>query len=98
MAFQKELGHEMPATAWRWIHLPGCARSGLSVSICNAHIRDIPASWYSEEAAGFGIPGAIRPNTAGIAADEGSFVYDSDYYGDDLPSGLAPSGQQGEFA
>jgi allantoinase len=77
-----ELGHEIAAHGWRWInyqnvpeeveraHLEQCMAS--IERLCGAR----PLGWYT---------GRDSPNTRRLVADHGGFLYDSDYYGDDLP-------------
>ena len=77
-----ELGHEIACHGWRWIHYQEIdeaterehMRRGVQV------IRDLtgaaPLGWYT---------GRDSPNTRRLVCDHGGFLYDSDYYGDDLP-------------
>lgn len=77
-----ELGHEIACHGWRWIHY-----QNIEESIERAHMRtaiDIiermtgsaPLGWYT---------GRDSPNTRRLVVETGGFLYDSDYYGDDLP-------------
>jgi len=77
-----ELGHEIVCHGWRWIHYQEVdeaterehMRLGVQV------IRDLtgaaPLGWYT---------GRDSANTRRLVCDHGGFLYDSDYYGDDLP-------------
>ncbi len=77
-----ELGHEIACHGWRWINY-----QQISEDIERQHMRlgldaiekmtgQKPLGWYT---------GRDSPNTRRLLADEGSTLYDSDYYGDDLP-------------
>jgi len=78
----KELGHEIACHGWRWIHY-----QGLEEAVEREHLRigmeiierltgEKPLGWYT---------GRDSPNTRRLVADHGGLLYDSDYYGDDLP-------------
>src|SRR5690606_4604515 len=77
-----ELGHEVACHGYRWIHY-----QSVSEGIEREHMRQCvevitrlrgrhPEGWYT---------GRDSPNTLRLVAEEGGFLYDSDYYGDDLP-------------
>ena len=77
-----ELGHEIACHGLRWIHY-----QGLSPEVERKHMEEgiaiikkltgkAPEGWYT---------GRDSPNTHRIVADNGSFLYDADNYGDDLP-------------
>ncbi len=77
-----ELGHEIACHGWRWIHY-----QDVDEAIEREHFRlgmqaiekltgQRPQGWYT---------GRDSPNTRRIVADDGGLLYDSDYYGDDLP-------------
>jgi putative urate catabolism protein len=77
-----ELGHEVACHGYRWIHY-----QSVSEAIEREHMRQCvdvitrllgrhPEGWYT---------GRDSPNTLRLVAEEGGFLYDSDYYGDDLP-------------
>ncbi len=77
-----ELGHEIACHGWRWISYQNVAED-----IERAHLQQAMASlqrltgahplgWYT---------GRDSPNTRRLLVDHGGFLYDSDYYGDDLP-------------
>jgi putative urate catabolism protein len=76
-----ELGHEVACHGYRWIHY-----QSVSEAIEREHMRQCvdvitrllgrhPEGWYT---------GRDSPNTLRLVAEEGGFLYDSDYYGDDL--------------
>ena len=75
-------GHELACHVYRWIHY-----QNLPVEVEREHMQRCvafftqllgrhPEGWYT---------GRDSPNTARLVADEGQFLYHSDYYGDDLP-------------
>ena len=75
-------GHELACHGYRWIHY-----QNLPVEVEREHMQRTeafitqqlgrhPEGWYT---------GRDSPNTARLVADEGQFLYHSDYYGDDLP-------------
>ncbi|HUN94173.1 MAG TPA: allantoinase PuuE [Burkholderiaceae bacterium] len=77
-----ELGHEITCHGWRWIHYQDVdeptEREHLATGV--RIIRELtgaaPLGWYT---------GRDSPNTRRLVVDHGGFLYDSDYYGDDLP-------------
>lgn len=77
-----ELGHEIACHGWRWI-----SYQNLDEAIEREHMRlgldaiekltgKRPLGWYT---------GRDSPQTRRLVADDGGLLYDSDYYGDDLP-------------
>jgi putative urate catabolism protein len=77
-----ELGHEIAAHGWRWIHYQQADEASerehmrLAVDAIEKCCGGRPLGWYT---------GRDSPNTRRLVVDEGGFEYDSDYYGDDLP-------------
>lgn len=77
-----ELGHEIASHGWRWIHYQNIHEATershleLAVEIQRALTGAAPLGWYT---------GRDSPNTRRLVVEHGGFVYDSDYYGDDLP-------------
>jgi len=77
-----ELGHEIACHGWRWIHYQAIdeAIERMHMKTAVQIIRDLtgsaPVGWYT---------GRDSPNTRRLVVDHGGFLYDSDYYGDDLP-------------
>jgi allantoinase len=77
-----ELGHEIAGHGWRWIHYQNVdeatEREHLrrGVEIIKRMTGDAPLGWYT---------GRDSPNTRRLVVEHGGFLYDSDYYGDDLP-------------
>ncbi|MFN3985438.1 MAG: allantoinase PuuE [Rhodocyclaceae bacterium] len=78
----KTLGHEIACHGWRWIHYQNMAED-----VEREHMRigmEIIERLTGERALGW-YTGRDSPNTRRLVADYGGFLYDSDYYGDDLP-------------
>ena len=77
-----DLGHEIACHGWRWIHYQNMdeATEREHMRIGMAIIRELtgntPLGWYT---------GRDSPNTRRLVVEHGGLVYDSDYYGDDLP-------------
>jgi putative urate catabolism protein len=77
-----ELGHEIACHGWRWIHYQdvdeATEREHLrqGVEIIRRLTGRAPEGWYT---------GRDSPNTRRLVVEHGGFVYDADYYGDDLP-------------
>ena len=77
-----ELGHEIACHGWRWIHYQQMDEATerehlrIGMQIIESMTGHRPLGWYT---------GRDSPNTRRLVADHGGFLYDSDYYGDDLP-------------
>ena len=77
-----ELGHEIACHGWRWIHYQNIDEATerehmrIGVDIIRRMTGAAPLGWYT---------GRDSPNTRRLVADHGGFLYDADYYGDDLP-------------
>ena len=77
-----ELGHEIACHGWRWIHYQQIDEATerehmrIGMQIIEELTGQRPLGWYT---------GRDSPNTRRLVADDGGLVYDSDYYGDDLP-------------
>ena len=77
-----ELGHEIACHGWRWIHYQTLDEATerehlrLGLEIIQNLTGQRPLGWYT---------GRDSPNTRRLVADDGGLLYDSDYYGDDLP-------------
>ncbi len=77
-----DLGHEIACHGWRWIHYQNMdeATEREHMRLGMAIIRELtgttPLGWYT---------GRDSPNTRRLVVEHGGLVYDSDYYGDDLP-------------
>ncbi|MDR5903839.1 allantoinase PuuE [Franzmannia qiaohouensis] len=91
-AFQ-ELGHEIACHGYRWLHYQGMPESlerehmQRAIEIFQTLYGEKPLGWYT---------GRDSVNTRRLVLDEGSFLYDSDYYGDDLPFWTREQDSQGE--
>ena len=78
----EELGHEIACHGLRWIHYQhideDTERRHMreAVAIFRELTGSAPLGWYT---------GRDSPNTRRLVVEHGGFVYDSDYYGDDLP-------------
>nr|WP_298522527.1 allantoinase PuuE [uncultured Halomonas sp.] len=89
----KELGHEIACHGYRWIHYQNTPEEverehmQKAIEIFQRLYGEKPLGWYT---------GRDSPNTRRLVLDEGSFLYDSDYYGDDLPFWTKEKNSQGE--
>ena len=78
----RELGHEIACHGWRWINYQAIDEATerehmrIGMEIIEGLTGERPLGWYT---------GRDSPNTRRLVADHGGFLYDSDYYGDDLP-------------
>lgn len=76
------LGHEIACHGWRWIHYQHMdeaterAHMERAVETIRRLTGEPPQGWYT---------GRDSPNTRRLVVEHGGFLYDSDYYGDDLP-------------
>lgn len=77
-----ELGHEIAAHGYRWIHyqsVPEALEREHMQRCIDAFVSltgQPPLGWYT---------GRDSPHTRRLVVEQGGFLYDSDYYGDDLP-------------
>ena len=78
-----ERGDEIACHGWRWIHHQHISerRERRHIALATQIVRDLthgawPLGWYT---------GRDSPNTKRLVVDQGGYVYNSDYYGDDLP-------------
>ncbi len=77
-----ELQHEIACHGWRWINYQAIDEATerehmrLGLQAIEQLTGSRPLGWYT---------GRDSPNTRRLVADDGHLVYDSDYYGDDLP-------------
>ena len=78
----RELGHEIACHGLRWISYQDVdehterAHMREAVAILREMTGDTPLGWYT---------GRDSPRTRRLVVEHGGFLYDSDYYGDDLP-------------
>jgi len=89
-------GDEIASHGLRWIHYQHMpeATEREHLEAATAQLRALtqgqwPLGWYT---------GRDSPNTRRLVADEGSYLYDSDYYGDDLPFWLQVRRSDGSLA
>jgi peptidoglycan/xylan/chitin deacetylase (PgdA/CDA1 family) len=79
-------GHEVSAHGWRWESHARMAEADERIAIARtvaaieAATGVRPVGWHTRSAS--------SPNTRRLLMEEGGFLYDSDWYGDDLPSTL----------
>jgi allantoinase len=77
-----ELGHEIACHGWRWILYQNVDEATerehmrIAVESLRRTTGSAPVGWYT---------GRDSPNTRRLVVEHGGFLYDSDYYGDDLP-------------
>jgi putative urate catabolism protein len=77
-----ELGHEIACHGWRWISYQNLDEATEREHMClgldaiEKLTGSRPLGWYT---------GRDSPQTRRLVADDGGLLYDSDYYGDDLP-------------
>ena len=78
----QQLGHEIACHGLRWIHYQNIdiyterTHMQQAVEILKNLTGSNPSGWYT---------GRDSPNTRSLLVEHGGFLYDSDYYGDDLP-------------
>jgi allantoinase len=88
-----ELGHEIACHGWRWIHYQNMDEATerehmrIGVEIIERMTGEAPLGWYT---------GRDSPNTRRLVVEHGGFLYDSDYYGDDLPFWTSVETAQGK--
>ena len=77
-----DLGHEIACHGLRWIHYQDMDETTerqhmrAALAIVEQVTGEKPLGWYT---------GRDSPNTRRLAVEHGGLLYDSDYYGDDLP-------------
>jgi putative urate catabolism protein len=82
VAAMRESDWEICSHGWRWIHYQHVdeATEREHMRLAVAAITELtgapPAGWYT---------GRDSPNTRRLVVEHGGFLYDADYYGDDLP-------------
>ena len=78
----KAADYDVVSHGWRWIHYQNLdeATERQHMHQATEILEDLfgskPLGWYT---------GRDSPNTRRLVVENGSFLYDSDYYGDDLP-------------
>lgn len=89
----KELGHEIACHGYRWINYQEVPEAverehmQRAIEVFQKLYGEKPLGWYT---------GRDSPNTRRLVLDQGGFLYDSDYYGDDLPFWTREQDSQGE--
>ncbi len=74
--------YDVVSHGWRWIHYQHLDRQTerqhmqQAIEILETLFGKKPLGWYT---------GRDSPNTRQLVVEQGGFLYDSDYYGDDLP-------------
>ncbi|GAA6140241.1 allantoinase PuuE [Hydrogenophaga sp. 5NK40-0174] len=77
-----EMGHEIACHGLKWIHYQDVdeaterAHMAEALAMIESQTGVRPQGWYT---------GRDSPNTHRLVADDDQLLYDSDYYGDDLP-------------
>ncbi|MWJ27900.1 allantoinase PuuE [Halomonas sp. ZH2S] len=88
----KELGHEIACHGYRWINYQEVPEAverqhmQRAIEVFQNLYGEKPLGWYT---------GRDSPNTRRLVLDQGGFLYDSDYYGDDLPFWTREKDSQG---
>lgn len=78
----RQADYDVVSHGWRWIHYQNmdaateCEHMRQAVDVLTALFGKRPQGWYT---------GRDSPDTRRLVVEEGGFLYDSDYYGDDLP-------------
>ncbi|MDX6019089.1 allantoinase PuuE [Scandinavium sp. V105_16] len=78
----KAADYDVVSHGWRWIHYQNVdmqterQHMQQAIEILEALFDKKPLGWYT---------GRDSPNTRQLVVEQGDFLYDSDYYGDDLP-------------
>ncbi|WP_222131178.1 allantoinase PuuE [Pseudonocardia sp. C8] len=91
-AFLKR-GHEIACHGLKWIHYQEVpedverAHMEQALEIMQEMTGGLPLGWYT---------GRDSPNTRRLVVDDGRLLYDSDYYGDDLPFWMTVEKSDGE--
>lgn len=86
-------GHEIACHGLKWVHYQEMpeeeerAHLAQALDIMQELTGGMPLGWYT---------GRDSPNTRRIVVDDGRLLYDSDYYGDDLPFWMLVERTDGE--
>jgi allantoinase len=78
----KQGNYDVVSHGWRWLHYQGMdakterQHMQQAVDVLTTLFDKAPTGWYT---------GRDSPNTRRLVVEHGGFLYDSDYYGDDLP-------------
>lgn len=77
----KAADYDVVCHGWRWLHYQHIDEQTefmhmqQAISVMRALFGQSPSGWYT---------GRDSPNTPRLVVENGNFLYDSDYYGDDL--------------
>lgn len=88
----KVADYDVVSHGWRWINYQGIDTKTeiqhiqQAVAILTDLLGKSPTGWYT---------GRDSPNTRRLVVEHGGFIYDSDYYGDDLPFWMQVTCQDG---
>lgn len=82
VAYLKQSAHEIACHGFRWLHYQHITADverqhiAKGLKILHNLFGEMPQGWYT---------GRDSPNTRQLIVEHGGLLYDSDYYGDDLP-------------
>ena len=89
----REAGHEIACHGLRWIHYQDMSLEqertmmAQAIELHRELTGELPLGWYT---------GRDSPNTRALVGEHEHFLYDSDYYGDDLPFWTQIDNTEGE--
>ena len=89
----READHEIACHGYRWLDYQGIDEATerqhmqAAIEIFRALTGQPPEGWYT---------GRDSPRTRRLVVDQGNFLYDSDYYGDELPFWMPVEDTHGE--
>ncbi|QGX92170.1 allantoinase PuuE [Tatumella sp. TA1] len=89
----KEADYDVVSHGWRWIHYQSMSaeQEAEHMDKATAVLTELfgkpPVGWYT---------GRDSPNTRRLLVERGDYLYDSDYYGDDLPFWMPITTQSGQ--
>ncbi|WP_299260664.1 allantoinase PuuE [uncultured Kushneria sp.] len=89
----REAGHEIACHGLRWIHYQDMSLEqertmmAQAIDLHRELTGELPLGWYT---------GRDSPNTRTLVGEHEHFLYDSDYYGDDLPFWTQIDNTEGE--
>lgn len=89
----REAGHEIACHGLRWIHYQDMSLEqertmmAQAIELHRELTGELPLGWYT---------GRDSPNTRALVGEHEHFLYDSDYYGDDLPFWTQVDNTEGE--
>jgi len=89
----READYDVVSHGWRWIHYQAMSpqQEAEHMDKATAVLKELfgkaPVGWYT---------GRDSPNTRRLLVERGDYLYDSDYYGDDLPFWMPVTTQDGQ--